>query len=324
MLNAYALNDGKLDKLTFDPTHGIPDRAVWIDLFAPTAEEKTAAVALTAIDIPSEADLNVLSDTERLYRENGNVYLEFTVIHRGPTGFVDISDLGFILAGARLVTVRYADPLPITKFATAYARKPCIAPTAMGILTGLLESFVGRIGEYVEANSVELYTISRQVFASRKPGGGKTPDLEAVLDRLGTAGDINAKARDSLASIGRLLAFGAEDLEAMIDKPTRNALRAVRRDAVAVSDYANFVAGQLTFVLDAVLGLITVEQNRIIKIFSVVATLFIPPTLFASLWGMNFKHMPELDWSYGYPFALVTIVLSAVLPYLFFRWRGWL
>ena len=135
---------------------------------------------------------------------------------------------------------------------------------------------------------------------------------------------MNAKARDSLASIGRLLAFATEDLDAITDKATKSAFRAIRRDLQAISDYANFVAGQLTFVLDAVLGLVTVEQNRIIKIFSVVATLFIPPTLFASLWGMNFKHMPELDWSFGYPLALVTMVLSALLPFLYFRWRGWL
>ena len=134
----------------------------------------------------------------------------------------------------------------------------------------------------------------------------------------------NDVVRDSLASINRLLAFSTDELDAVTDKPTRNAFRAIRRDVMAITDYANFVAGQLTFVLDAVLGLATVEQNRVIKIFSVVATLFIPPTLFASLWGMNFKHMPELDSTWGYPLALLTMILSAVLPYIYFRWRGWL
>jgi len=324
MLTAYALNDGRLEKLDVPDGGPIPERAVWIDLHSPTPAQSAAAIALTHIDIPTEADLDVLSDTDRLYRQGGALYLEFTVLHRSQPGVTpDTTDLAAIFSGERLITVRYADPFPITRFAAAHERVSCVSASSMGIFVGLLENFVARIGEYVGANSSELYAISREVF-HRKVDQFGAAQLQSVLDRLGRAGDTNAKARDCLASINRLLAFSTDELESVTDKPTRNAFRAIRRDVMAITDYANFVAGQLTFVLDAVLGLATVEQNRVIKIFSVVATLFIPPTLFASLWGMNFKHMPELDWTWGYPIALLTMLLSALLPYLYFRWRGWL
>jgi magnesium transporter len=324
MINLYGLNDCRLAPATIAESQNIPADAVWIDLLNPTPEEAKAVSDLTGATIPSQDDLSVVSDTDRLYRENGIIYVAITVITRSGTDHPDIADIGFILAGQRLITVRYADPTPVSKFAGTYARQRCIAGSNLGIFIGLLESFVNRLGEHVEANGAVLYDISGEIFGRKKKGPLDTPQLQGMLERLGRAGDVNAKARDSLVSIGRMQAFITEELSSIHDQAMDATFTAIQRDVQAISDYANFVAGQLTFVLEAVLGLISIDQNRVVKIFSVLAMIFLPPTLIATVYGMNFDFMPELSSRYGYPLVLLAMVVSAVGPYFYFRWKRWL
>jgi magnesium transporter len=154
----------------------------------------------------------------------------------------------------------------------------------------------------------------------RRPTGEA---MRETLRKLGRHQDLTSKARESLVTIGRLLSFlslpGAER-----NKDFRTRIKTLQRDAQSITEYTAFLSNNLTFLLDAMLGLINIEQNAIIKIFSVAAVVFLPPTLIASIYGMNFEHMPELAWPLGYPFALVLMVISAVLPYLLFKRRGWL
>ena len=132
--------------------------------------------------------------------------------------------------------------------------------------------------------------------------------------------------RESLVSIGRVLIFLLNEAEGMRwGKDTRTQLKSMQRDVGSLSDHATYLTNKVTFLLDAMLGVISIEQNNIIKIFSIAAVVFMPPTLVASIYGMNFHHnMIELDWIYGYPFALILMVLVAVLPLLYFKWMKWL
>jgi len=126
-------------------------------------------------------------------------------------------------------------------------------------------------------------------------------------------------------SIGRLLLFLANEAEAMKwTKDKRSQLQTMQRDVVSLSDHASYLSNKITFLLDAMLGVVNIQQNNIIKIFSVAAVVLMPPTLVASIYGMNFKHMPELDWHFGYPLALIVMIAAAVMPYLYFKWRKWL
>ena len=131
--------------------------------------------------------------------------------------------------------------------------------------------------------------------------------------------------RESLVSIGRLLLFLANEAEGMRwHKDVRLQLQAMQRDVLSLSDHATYLSNKITFLLDAMLGVVTIEQNNIIKIFSIAAVALMPPTLIASIYGMNFKHMPELDWTYGYPFAVVLMIATAILPFVIFKWKKWL
>ena len=156
--------------------------------------------------------------------------------------------------------------------------------------------------------------------------GKKKPSRLQKSDRnRGRKGDLASKVRESLVSIGRLVLFLANEDEALRwSKEVRAQLKTMQRDTQSLSDHVTYLSNNITFLLDAMLGLVTIEQNNIIKLFSVVAVVMMPPTLVGTVYGMNFKHMPELDYILGYPFALFMMVVSAILPYLYFRWKKWL
>jgi magnesium transporter len=146
-----------------------------------------------------------------------------------------------------------------------------------------------------------------------------------MLKSIGRRGDHTSKVRESLVSIGRLLLYLAAEADTMKwAKDQRATIKGMQRDVQSLSDHATYLSQKISFLLDAMLGVVSLEQNNIIKIFSVAAVVFMPPTLIASIYGMNFKHMPELDFDFGYPFALALMLLAAVLPYFFFRWMKWL
>jgi magnesium transporter len=145
------------------------------------------------------------------------------------------------------------------------------------------------------------------------------------LITIGRKGDHTSKVRESLVSIGRVVLFLANEADGMgWSKDARAQLRTMQRDVQSLSDHASYLSSKMTFLLDAMLGVVNLEQNSVIKIFSVVAVVLMPPTLVGTIYGMNFRHMPELDWLLGYPMALTLMVLSAVLPYVYFKWRKWL
>jgi magnesium transporter len=147
----------------------------------------------------------------------------------------------------------------------------------------------------------------------------------AMLRTVGLKGDLLSKSRESLMTIGRMLLYLSAEIDGQkVAKDVRTQLRSMTRDVQALNDHAAYLANKVTFLLDAVLGMVSIEQNDIIKLFSVVSVVLMPPTLVASTYGMNFQLMPELHWQVGYPYALILMMFSAVLPYLFFRWRGWL
>jgi magnesium transporter len=184
-----------------------------------------------------------------------------------------------------------------------------------------------RVGAIVEETSKQVFDTT---FVDRKRGRPrkKPKNLEELLNKVGEEGDFNSKMRESLVSIGRMVAY----MQAIIDqlrqskdmKETRQRVKILQRDIISLTDHATFLSGKIGFLLDAVLGMISIEQNGIIKIFSVAAVVFLPPTLVASIYGMNFDYMPELKWLGGYPWALFLMVLSALLPFWYFKRKGWL
>lgn len=298
----------------------VPAESLWVDLYEPTAQEREAVKALFGFEPPTHEDMEEIEISSRLYQEDGAVFMTSLILSKAETDSPDSQGVSFILSGDRLLTVRYSDPQPFNTFANRASRQVGQWPRAELILAGLLEAIIDRTADVLEKVGAEVDALSKQIFSS----GGPSRDFQKILLRLGDRNDLTSKARESLISLGRMLAFMAVVIDTKTSKEMKNHIKVMTRDVQSLADHTTFLSNSITFLLDAVLGVVNVEQSRIIKIFSVVAVVFLPPTLVASIYGMNFHYLPELSWSYGYPMSLGVMVVSAILPYLYFKWRGWM
>ena len=306
------------------PPAPFPDEFLWADLFEPTVEEERAVESLLTVDVPTRDEMREIETSNRLYEEDGAVYMTATVGSKLDSAAPESSAITFILANNRLITNRYADPTPVRRFMTHVERYPAACTSSATLLAGLLEAFVERIADLLERVQAELDSVSHSIFQRSNGDTTSGSDLKSMIQRIGANGDLVSKARESLVSFQRLLMYVQQASNVSLSQDQRGRFKSTLRDVQSLSDHATFLGNKIQFLLDAVLGLINLEQNNIIKIFSVAAVMFLPPTLVASIYGMNFHFMPELDKSWGYPFALVAMVVSAVVPYIYFRRKGWL
>jgi magnesium transporter len=326
MLNVFVVDArGCLKKVEVAPDQSLPAEAVWLDLVAPTDDEEHRVESLLGVEVPTREEMQEIELSSRLYEENGALYMTDTVVSKAETEHPEASAVTFILAGDRLVTVRYAEPQSFTLFAARCQRSPGPYGRGDAVLTGLLDALIDRMADVLERIGLEVDDISHDVFRhSSKPGA--SGDFQHILRGLGRRDDLTSKVRESLVGTGRLLMFfgqaGTPDTKAA--KDLRNRLRTMSRDVRSLTEHASFLSGKINFLLEATLGMIAIEQNATIKIFSVVAVVFLPPTLIASIYGMNFDFMPELAWPLGYPLAIALMLASAIAPYLYFKRRGWL
>jgi magnesium transporter len=307
-----------------DPPAPFPDEFLWADLFEPTADEEKAIEALLTVDVPTRDEMKEIETSNRLYEENGAVYMTATVASKLDTATPESSAITFILANGRLITNRYAEPTPVRRFMQFVERSPAACTSAATLLAGLLESFIERIADLLERVQADLDALSHVIFPRSNGPRPSSQDLNAMIQRVGANGELVSKARESLVSFQRLLMYVPQTVNVTLSQEQRGRFHSTLRDVQSLSDHATFLGSKIAFLLDAVLGLINLEQNNIIKIFSVAAVMFLPPTLIASIYGMNFHHMPELDKFWGYPLAVLAMVISALVPYVYFRRKGWL
>ncbi|MBL8710069.1 MAG: magnesium transporter CorA family protein [Rhodospirillaceae bacterium] len=314
-----------------DAAAALPPDAIWVDLAMPNPAEIAAIERTFGIEIPTREEMHEIEASSRLYTEHGALFMTTPVLHRAATDVPESGAATFVLLPDRLITIRFIDPLPFAAFSRRAERDPAVAATPQMILLGILEGVADRLADILEVAAADMERVSRDVFRtpSGHPRRGRRAEtrhssrhLQEVLFRVARCGDIGAKARDSLLGLSRLTLFLSA--QADLRKDIKLRLKTLSRDIASITDHANFLGGKVGFLLDATLGLINIEQNAIIKIFTVAAVAFLPPTLIASIYGMNFQFMPELDWTFGYPFAILLMVLSAVLPFWYFRRRGWL
>ncbi|NKL07038.1 magnesium transporter CorA family protein [Rhizobium leguminosarum] len=322
------------DHLALAPPIPVPEAAtaspVWHDLLNPTPEEDRSVEHQLGIVIPTREEMEDIELSARLYQESGAEFMTMTAL-TGLDGDDPVkTPVTFILKGSSLVTVRYAEPKPFDVFLLRAQRTNGGGVSCANgemLMTGLIEALIDRLADALERLGNEIDAVSREVFRSKVSNvTKKTQDLRSLIEQLGRKADFLTAIRESLISISRLVAYHAalENPESRPSKEIRQRIKLLQRDATSLGDHANFLSGKINFLLDATLGLINLEQNQIIKIFSVAAVVFLPPTLVASIYGMNFDVMPELKWYLGYPFAILLMVLSAVMPYLYFKRRGWL
>jgi magnesium transporter len=324
MLSVFVPAAASLKKVSADDLAALPDSAVWVDLVKPTPDEDRAVEKLAGIAVPTREDMQEIEVSSRLYIENGARYMTATLMCQSDTA-PKTTAVTFILAGHRLVTVRYEDPKPFAAVEYKLGRSCSPGVTGEMVLMELLDAVIDRCADILERVGADVDTVSHDIFEPESERPGNSRRYSQILIAIGRKGDLTSKVRESLVSIGRIVTFLSAAIEgAKWSKDMREQLKTQQRDVVSLTDHASYLSNKITFVLDAMLGVVNLEQNNIIKLFSVMAVVLMPPTLIASIYGMNFRDMPELQWAHGYPLALIAMVLAAIVPYYVFKLKKWL
>jgi len=325
MFSVFVPCESSLKKATIEDLSALPENAVWIDLVNPTPAEDRAVERLAGVAIPTREDMQEIEISSRLYIENSTRYMTATLMCQSDTDMPKTTAVTFILAGRRLVTVRYELPKPFSLVENKLARSCSPGITGEQVMMELLDAVIDRCADILERVGSDVDQVSHEIFEPESERHGNARRYSQILITIGRKGDLTSKVRESLVSIGRLVTFLSAAIEGVKwSKDMREQLKTMQRDVHSLTDHASYLSNKITFTLDAMLGVVNLEQNNIIKLFSVMAVVLMPPTLIASIYGMNFREMPELQWEHGYSFALVAMVAAAVLPYLAFKWKKWL
>jgi len=327
MLTAYRAVHDQLQPVELSrlPQAEWPEMA-WIDAVDPGPDEDRALEAALGLAIPTREDMAEIEVSSRLYEESGAAYMTASIVAHTERDEPILAPITFIVTSRQLITVRYSEPRSFQQFQARAAKGAADCSTGPAVLVHLLEAVVDRLADILERVGSEVDAISRDVFHQRsRKADRRSLDLQNQLRQLGIKGDVTGKVQDSLASLQRLVGYYRQFAgQRLMDSALREMVETLQNDIASLKDHASSLFEKLYFLLDATLGLINIQQNGIIKIFSVAAVVFLPPTLVASIYGMNFRVLPELEWRFGYPLALGLMVVSAILPYLYFRRRGWL
>lgn len=319
MIRVYRSGCTTCEPSTVDPADWIlPPDALWIDLVAPTREEDAAVEKALGLSVPTREEMAELEASSRVYRENGATYATADIITHGDAALPGIEPVTFVLTDGPLVTIRYTDPRPFSMLTEKLGREPALCTSGPDMFLNLMEVVIDRASDILSKNATRVEGIASHVFS-----GGKTVGFAKLITKLGQAQMATARIEQSLAGLLRIFAFIGIDERTHTDD-ARAHLHSLGRDADSLIAHNQSVAASINFQLSAALGLINIEQSSIIKIFSVAAVAFLPPTLIASIYGMNFRHMPELSQAWGYPAAVAAMVVSALLPLAWFKRKGWL
>ncbi|WP_238249589.1 magnesium transporter CorA family protein [Methylobacterium persicinum] len=309
---------------------GVPGGTVWIDLYDPSPEEVAQVEAETGLRIPTRAALSEVETSSRLRRLKGGLSLSTPMITFEQADS-QLKPLGFLLTKDHLVTVRFHDLRAFGSAAKRLTEDEGGDPAV--IFTILLEELVDSLADSLEEMAVDLDSLSSRIFDFdvRGPSAKRLEEppprrrdlaLRRILRAISRRGKVLGKIRASLLGLERIMPFVSSACEGL-ELTDDGRFETIRRDIESLDEFETRLAENVQFLLDAALGLINIEQNNVFRVLTVVSVVGVPPTLIASMYGMNFKHMPELDWAYGYPYALTLIFLSAIIPIVYFRIRGW-
>jgi magnesium transporter len=328
MLTTYTIETGHLVVREGAQDTEALRRAVWIDLLTPTPEEEQQVQTALRLEIPTREEMQEIESSSRLYKEGETLFLTAPFLYGVDGGELGSTAITFVLGNSQLVTVRYATPKAFAVFSARCQRTPAmLLATADGVMLHLFEQVVDRLADILERVGADMDRASQAAFRTARAkvkATTKDADLKGALITLGQVGEVTTRANETLLGLSRILTFVGAEKATAVRRENQALIKSLVRDVRSLVEHANFLNSKANFLLDAVLGIINVEQNAIIKTFTVASVALMPPTLVASIYGMNFAAMPELQWQFGYPMALGVMVVSAVLPILYFKRKGWL
>jgi len=301
------------------------DNLVWIDISAPDDEERLSLEEKLDVNLPLHHEVHQLEFSNRFFEKNHVLYLSIQMITRAapvPESHI----VTFILSQNRLITLRYTDPNPIQNFIQQVVDKPQKINNAMEIFLLLLQKAIGINADMFELIDSESDELAISLIGYTEASGQKSQShekkLNLILRKINYLQSLLAKSNQSLSSLRLLMVYYQNAQKSFFGDAVN--LSTLDQDIQMLSKHGEHLIQQLGFQLQSALGLINIEQTQIIKIFTVLAMVFMPPTLIASIYGMNFHNMPELSLPFAYPIALLVMLSSSLLPYLFFKRKGWI
>lgn len=325
MITAYVFKENLQALAIFENNASLLNEALWVDVLDPSRDEEKLLEKTLTLNIPTREEMHEIESSSRLYKEHNALFMTAPMIAQSASPNPEHDPISFVLSPTQLITVRYIEPQAFQLFIKQLSKIDLKSANAVSLLIQLLEATVDRLADILEIVGHYMEEYSKTIF--RPPSDVKTAsklNYQLLIQQVGANADLNTKARECLVGFSRLIQFFGQSACDKISTDNRQHLDTLSKDISSLSDHASFLSTKVNFLLDATLGMINIEQNAIIKIFSVAAVIFLPPTLIASIYGMNFHFMPELSYKHGYIMALTLMVLSALLPYKFFKHKHWL
>lgn len=328
MITAYHRTEHGVHHMSLSAGAPLPSTTIWVDLNNATAEEIAQTAHLLHVKIPPLQELRLLEQTHQLYSEKDALHMVVPLIVRSQSDSPTAASLHFILTGSTLVTLREGESKAFQNFVEAIVKKPSLLSGSHQAFAGLVIAIINRMADLAEIVAHDMDEVSHLVFQeslqrSKAPGRGKPDSWRKVLQGLGRTARLNHRLITSLSSFERMLAFVSDAKTGRLPETERDQMLLLSHDIRRLLDQANASVNEATFLLDAIASAISIEQNNVIKIFSMVSVVLMPPTMVASIYGMNFAHMPELGWMLGYPIALILMIVSGILPLWWFKKNGW-
>ncbi|ACB96980.1 magnesium transporter CorA family protein [Beijerinckia indica] len=306
----------------------LPTEINWIDAVSPSEPERAFLERVLGTRIPTFADLSEIESTSRIYSNGGYLFLSMPAIFRGDENVPITTPLGFVLSKSLLISLRFEPLKSFENLQAHITRKDAEGSGGAHAFVAILEVIIDHVADLLEHIGTDLDCISQDIFgfssgpespARRKNG----KDLREVLRRIGRIGNLTSKLSEMLLGVGRIIPFVVSNPSIELSSDEKSRLNNLGRDIASLNEYETRLTDKTQFLLDATLGLTNVDQNDIFRILTVVSVVGIPPTFIASMYGMNFKNIPEYDWAFGYQYGLALIFISTLLPLLWFKRKGW-
>lgn len=317
MLRFFKIRDGLIHQIKADDSNitALLNDADWIDMNDPDERERAQLRPFVSTDLPGSTDVEEIETSARCFVDQAGIHVHSLFLNQSE-GRHRTSTVACILQKDRLITVREGEIADFRLLRMRARRGQIEASSPDELLVTLLEHKVENHADTLEDLHRQLEGVTRLVLEEHET------ELDVVIEKLARLEDSNGKIRLCLMDTQRDISFLLRHLHNRQEHA--ETLREIMRDVDTLLAHTTFLFDKINFLMDSTQGFINIEQNKIIKIFSIASVVFLPPTLVASIYGMNFRLMPELNWPWGYPFALGLMVLSAFAPYWYFKRRGWL
>jgi magnesium transporter len=324
MILAYVIMNGSVVRREIVPGDPLPVNIVWIDMYSPSVDEKKYIEKCFNIDVLTSEEISRIEVMSPFYKSKEAYYMTLTTISKNENGHFDGTPFTSVMTNNCLITLHYSEMPVINTFLNLTKHDLEIYKNPPVLLSALTEIFTHDVGELLEKIGNDMNDLIQQVFTKNQNKNSDNKNYNDIIALIGNGGNTISRCRESLVSINRLIIYFTQierDKVAYREHGLR--LRHISREISSLTEYASFLSQRISFLLDATLGLLSVEQNMIVKVFTIASAVLMPPTLIASIYGMNFHHMPETNWEYGYPLALFLMLISAVIPFYFFKKKGW-